>query len=84
VPATWLRRLAVASGAAGQGLGGAVLANALHRAVRAEIASFAMIVDAKDGSAAAFYRHHGFVPLDVSGLRLFLPLAIARAAREGG
>jgi ribosomal protein S18 acetylase RimI-like enzyme len=84
VPATRLGRLAVASDAAGQGLGGALLADAVHRALRAEIASFAMIVDAKDEPAAAFYRHHAFVAFGASGLRLFLPLATARVARDGG
>lgn len=30
------------------------------RAARSEVAVFAMVVDAKDGAAVAFYRHHGF------------------------
>jgi GNAT superfamily N-acetyltransferase len=83
VPATRLGRLAVASEAAGQGFGGALLADAVRRALDAEIASFAMIVDAKDEPAATFYRHHGFIAFGAPGLCLFLPLATARAARDG-
>jgi hypothetical protein len=33
------------------------------------------MVDAKDDAAAAFYRHHGFIPLPDSPLAMFLPLA---------
>ena len=54
---------------------GALLADALDRAARSEIAAFAMMVDAKDEAAAAFYRHHGFIALPDSPLTLFLPLA---------
>lgn len=49
------------------------------RAVRAEIAAHALIVDAKDEAAAAFYQHHGFIALPDSPLTLFLPLATASA-----
>ena len=75
VPAVRMGRLAVDHAFKGQGLGGAFLADALDRAARSEIAAFAMIVDAKDEPAAAFYRHHGFIALPDSTLTLFLPLA---------
>ena len=75
VPAVRMGRLAVDQVFKGQGLGGALLADALHRAARSEIAAFALIVDAKDEAAAAFYRHHGFIALPDSPLTLFLPLA---------
>ena len=75
VPAVRLGRLAVDQSFKGQGLGGALLADALVRSVRAEIAAYAMVVDAKDESAAAFYRHHGFIALPDQPLLLFLPLA---------
>lgn len=39
---------------------GALLADALERAARSGIAAFALLVDAMDETAAAFYRHHGF------------------------
>lgn len=77
VPAIRMGRLAVDQAFRGQGLGGALLADALDRAIRSEIAAFAMMVDAKDEAAAAFYRHHGFVALPDS-LTLFLPLATAK------
>ena len=75
VPAVRMGRLAVDQHFKGQGLGGALLADALDRAASAEIAAYAMMVDAKDESAASFYRHHGFIVLPDSPLTLFLPLA---------
>jgi ribosomal protein S18 acetylase RimI-like enzyme len=77
VPAVRMGRLAIARAFAGQGLGAALLADALARALRAEIPAFALIVDAKDKQAAAFYRHHGFLALQSNPLTLFLPLAAA-------
>lgn len=74
VPAIRMGRLAVDLAFKGQGLGGALLADALNRATRSEIAAFALMVDAKDDSAAAFYLHHGFLALPDSRLTLFLPL----------
>lgn len=82
VPAVRMGRLAVDQSFRGQGLGGALLADALDRAARSEIAAYALMVDAQDDSAAAFYRHHGFIALPDSPLTLFLPLATALAARE--
>ena len=75
VPTIRMGRLAVDQAFKGRGLGGALLADALDRAARSEIAAFAMMVDAKDEAAAAFYRHHGFIALPDSPLTLFLPLA---------
>jgi GNAT superfamily N-acetyltransferase len=80
VPAVRMGRLAVDAGFKGQGLGGALLADALDRAARAEIAAFALVVDAKDETAMQFYSHHGFIALPDSPLTLFLPLATARLA----
>ena len=74
VPAVRMGRLAVDQAFKGHGLGGALLADALDRAARSEIAAFALMVDAKDEAAAAFYRHHGFIALPDSPLTLFLPL----------
>jgi ribosomal protein S18 acetylase RimI-like enzyme len=78
VPAIRMGRLAVDKAFKGQGLGGAMLADALDRAARAEIAAFALMVDAKDDAATAFYRHHGFIALPESARTLFLPLASIR------
>ena len=78
VPAVRMGRLAVHRGFQGQGLGGALLADALERAARSEIAAFSLVVEAKDESAATFYRHHGFITLPNSALTLFLPFATVR------
>lgn len=78
VPAIRMGRLAVDRGFQGQGLGAALLADALRRAIRSEIAAYAMLVDAKNDSAAGFYQHHGFILLADSPLTLFLPLATAK------
>jgi len=75
VPAVRMGRLAVDRAFKGKGLGGALLADALDRSARSEIAAFALMVDAKDDAAAAFYRHHGFLALPDSPFTLFLPLA---------
>jgi ribosomal protein S18 acetylase RimI-like enzyme len=75
LPAVRMGRLAVDHEFKGQGLGGALLADALERAARSEIAAFVLVVDAKDEAAADFYKHHGFMALPDSPLTLFLPLA---------
>ena len=82
VPAVRLGRLAVDFSFKGQGLGGALLADALDRAVRSEIAAYALLVDALDSAAVAFYQHHGFIALADSPMKLFLPLATAFPARR--
>ncbi|WP_289992770.1 GNAT family N-acetyltransferase [Photorhabdus laumondii] len=66
-------RLAVDQAFRNQGLGGALLADAIERTIRAEIASYALLVDAKDDNAVQFYRHHGFIALPDSLFTLFLP-----------
>jgi predicted GNAT family N-acyltransferase len=68
-------RLAVDLAYRGKGLGAALLADALRRAAKADIAAFALVVDAKDEHASQFYKHHGFVALGDAPLCLFLPLA---------
>jgi GNAT superfamily N-acetyltransferase len=79
VPAVRLGRLAVEQTCQGRGLGGVLLADALTRALRADIAAYALLVDAKDAAAAAFYQHHGFLAFASQPLTLFLPLATAQA-----
>lgn len=78
VPAIRMGRLAVDAEFKGQGLGGALLVNALRRAASSEIPAVVLIVDAKDDQAVTFYRHHGFTPLADSSFTLFLPLASVR------
>jgi predicted N-acetyltransferase YhbS len=73
VPVALLGRLAVALAWRGLNLGGALLWDAIERASRSEIAAYALVVDAKDESAANFYRHHGFVAFASLPDRLILP-----------
>ena len=75
MPAVRLGRLAIDLRFQGRKLGAALLANAISRAVRSEIATYMMVVDAKDDRAAEFYRHHGFRSDPVQPLRLYAPLA---------
>ena len=60
VPAVRLGRLAIDTRFQGRKLGAAMLGNAAARAIRSEIATAMMVVDAKDEIAAAFYLHNGF------------------------
>lgn len=78
VPAVRMGRLAVDQDFKGQGLGAALLADALRRAVTAEIAAYAFVVDAKDQNAAEFYAHHGFRATADNPLFLYLPLATVK------
>lgn len=75
VPATLLGRLAVDRRHQGKGYGRFLLADALHRALRSEIASFAVIVDAKDDNARKFYEREGFLQLIDQPMRLYRPMA---------
>lgn len=74
VPATLLGRLAVDRRQQGKGYGRFLLADALYRAVRSEIASFAVIVDAKDESARRFYERESFLQLPDQPMKLFRPM----------
>ncbi len=75
VPATLLGRLAVDEKYRGQGFGRYLLADALFRSWRSEIASFAVVVDAKDDGARQFYEREGFLALPDQPLKLFRPMA---------
>jgi ribosomal protein S18 acetylase RimI-like enzyme len=77
VPAALIGRLAVDERFRGQGLGHALLGDAIRRAVRSEAAVFALVVDAKDDTAANFYRKHGFKALADRAHSLFLPITDA-------
>jgi ribosomal protein S18 acetylase RimI-like enzyme len=85
VPAIRIGRLAVDQSFQGRGLGGALLADAATRALKADAAAFTLLVDAKNDSAVAFYERFGFRPLASQPRTLFLPLATAQKIflREG-
>ncbi|HLH96864.1 MAG TPA: GNAT family N-acetyltransferase [Xanthobacteraceae bacterium] len=78
IPATLLGRLAVDHRQQGKGYGRFLLADALYRAARSEIASFAVIVDAKDDSARRFYERESFLALQDQPMKLFRPMADIR------
>jgi ribosomal protein S18 acetylase RimI-like enzyme len=88
VPAIRLGRLAVDDSKQGQGFGTALLADAVIRCVSNVSAWATLVVDAKDESAAAFYRGFGFTSLLDDDSHLFItrkPLVdfIASIAEEG-
>lgn len=79
VPATLLARLAVDYRHRGQRLGEHMLLDAFARALRSEVATFAIVVHTKDESASRFFEAYDFTVLDSGGHRLFLPMTtIAR------
>lgn len=73
VPTVRMGRLAVDQAYKKIGLGAALLADAIHRSSRSEIAAFALVVDAKDEQAVRFYEHHGFISFPDARMTLFLP-----------
>ncbi len=75
VPAVRIGRLAVDQRFQGQGLGSALLLDAVARTIRNDIAAVALLVDAKSESAVEFYRRFGFQTLADQPRSLFLPLA---------
>lgn len=76
LPATLIGRLARSIDLRGQGIGEILLVDALKKALQnsSHVASWAVIVDAKDENAAKFYKHFGFIPFPNIPNRLFLPI----------
>lgn len=74
IPVGLLGRMAVDDHWRGHGYGADLLANAIKRLERSEIALYALIVDAIHETAAAFYQHFGFQRTTDDPLRLYLPL----------
>jgi GNAT superfamily N-acetyltransferase len=75
IPTTLLGRLAVDRRHRDKGYGRFLLADALYRAMRSEIVSFAVVVDAKDADARRFYERESFLPFPDQPMKLFLPMA---------
>ena len=75
--ATLLGRLAIDARLRGRGAGEHLLMDALRRALEAsrEVASVAVVVDAKDDGAVSFYARYGFISFADQPYRLFLPMA---------
>ena len=76
LPAALIGRLAVSAESQGAGLGKILLADAIKRtlALGDEIGVYAMVVDALNADAEAFYQGFGFSKLNAATNRLFLPL----------
>jgi ribosomal protein S18 acetylase RimI-like enzyme len=76
VPAAVLGRLAIDRKQQGRGLGETLLLDAIRRVVRASttIAVYAIVVDAKNERAQAFYERYGFRAFASQPSRLFMPL----------
>jgi GNAT superfamily N-acetyltransferase len=81
VPVILLARLAVDGTQKGQGLGAALLKDALLRAVQASdvIGCRAVLVHAKDDAARAFYQRFGFEPSPTDPLHLYLLMKVIKA-----
>jgi len=86
VPVVLLGRLAVDGRSHGQGVGQALLQHAMQLAlITAEkIGVNAIVVDAKDEAAVAFYGRYGFQRFPDQALRLFLTTEIIRRAVLAG
>lgn len=84
LPAVLIGRLAVDQRFKGQQLGAALLFDAILRALRAEPAVLTVLVDAKDDTAASFYRHHGFEGFSARPQTLFLPIDTAARLLQAG
>jgi GNAT superfamily N-acetyltransferase len=74
LPAALVGRLAVDQRFRHKGLGSALLADAALRVLKGDVKAFAIIVEAKDEDAVAFYRLRGFQAFASRPLSLFLPL----------
>jgi GNAT superfamily N-acetyltransferase len=89
IPAALIGRLARDLRVRGQGVSDLLLADAVRRilSVTSTLAVFAIVVDAKDEAAAAFYGDFGFKPFPSRPSRLFLLVtdaieAMSRARSE--
>jgi GNAT superfamily N-acetyltransferase len=76
VPCFRMGRLACRTDQRGQGLGKLLLGCAVDRCLQArrQVAAYALVVDAKDDVAKAFYLHLGFKALQDAPLTAYLPL----------
>jgi GNAT superfamily N-acetyltransferase len=74
IPCALVGRLAVDHRFQGRKLGAALIGDAVKRCQTSDVAITMLVVDAKDSSAAAFYRRIGFTSLGDQPLRLFVSL----------
>ena len=84
IPAALIGRLARDGRVRGRGIGELLLADAVRRILGAgsSLAVFAIVVDAKDDRAVAFYRNFGFASFPARQRRLFLLTSTAAAGMK--
>lgn len=75
VPVVRIGRLAVDQEFRGRGLGSTLIHDAIKRVVQSGIGVYAVVVDAKDENAIAFYKHMEFEVLEDKHDVLYLPIA---------
>jgi GNAT superfamily N-acetyltransferase len=82
IPCFRMGRLATRCDCRGEGIGKLLLGCAVERCLRAraEVAAFALIVDAKDERVRDFYLHFGFTAFASKPLSLYLPLGRSELA----
>ncbi len=82
IPSALIGRLARDERVRGEGVGDLLLADAVRRVIGAShaLSVFAIIVEARNVEAAAFYRDFGFAPFPSRPLRLFMPMSEAAEA----
>lgn len=80
-----LARLAVDQRHQGRGIGRQLLMDAIDRSWRAasQVPAKALVVHAKDETAAAFYEKYGFLRFFDGSLHLFLPMGTLELLIEG-
>lgn len=86
VPVARIGRLAVDVREQGTGIGDALLRRAMHlgASLAEKIGLYALVVDAKNETAAAFYTRYGFLRFPDRGLSLFLTTDVIRRALVAG
>ncbi len=80
LPAVRVGRLAVDRKFQGRGLGEMLLLDAMRRSMNLPPAVYALLVDAKNDHAAAFYQRYGFRVFASQPRTLFLPMATVAKA----
>ena len=76
IPCFRLGRLARSLDSRGCGIGAMLVGLAVDRCLkaRAQVGAYALLVDAKDAKAKAFYQHYGFSACADAPMTLYLPL----------
>ena len=82
VPVVRIGRLAIDKNFHGRGLGSALIYDAIKRVIQSGIGVYAVVVDAKNDAAVAFYEHMGFQTLQDKDDILYLPIASVMSQQD--